>query len=128
MVWPWLSPLSFVDTLPLVPLLLLLSSKIYCHEDVIDFTNPFLDFDEGYQAPRKVTAIPVSPRTVLPKKLLTRWGYPRGESQGDSSGWCPSLLPFDGSTDRLPGNILFSSKPLPRKGNHHHPSDKGCVA
>jgi len=71
-------------------------SNIYCHEDVIDFTNPFLNFDQGYQAPRKVAAIPVSPKTVLLEKPLTRRGYPRGESQGDSSGWCPSLLPFDG--------------------------------
>jgi len=74
-------------------------SDIYCHEDVIDFTNPFLDFEQGYQAPRKVAATPVSPKTILPEKPLTRRGYPRGESQGQSSGWCPSLLPFDGSTD-----------------------------
>jgi len=74
-------------------------SDIYCHEDVIDFTDPFLDFDQGYQAPRKVAAVPVSPKTILPEKPLTRRGYPRGESQGQLSGWCPSLLPFDGSTD-----------------------------
>jgi len=61
-------------------------SDIYCHEDVIDFTNPFLDFDQGYQAPRKVAIVPVSPKTVLPEKPMTRRGYPRGESQGQSSG------------------------------------------
>jgi len=113
-------------------------SDIYCHEDVIDFTNPFLDFEHGYQAPRKVAAAPVSPRTVLPEKPLTRRGYPRGESQGQSSGWCPSLLPFDGCTDRLPGGIsglfsfdkakLVSSKPFGHKGNHHHPSDEERAA
>ena len=112
-------------------------SDIYCHEDVIDFTDPFLDFEQGYQAPRKVTAVPISPRTILLEQPLTRRGYPRGESQGVSSGWCPSLLPFDGGTDRLPGNIpgpifgrseLILLKPLPRKGNHHHPSDEEQVA
>jgi len=72
-------------------------SDIYTHEDVLDFTNPFLDFDQGYQAPKKIAAIPVSPKTVLPEILLTHRGYPRGESQGDSSGKCPSLLPFVGS-------------------------------
>jgi len=101
-VWPRLSPSSSINTLPL-SLLLYLSlttmSNIYCHEDVIDFTNPFLDFEQGYQAPRKVAAVPVSPRTLLPEHLLTRRGYPRGESQGDSSGWCPSLLLFDGCID-----------------------------
>jgi len=71
-------------------------SNIYCHEDVIDFTNPFLDFEQGYQAPRKIAVFSVSLKTVLPEKPLTRRGYPRGESQGDSSGWCPSLLPFVG--------------------------------
>jgi len=109
-------------------------SDIYCHEDTINFTNPFLDFEQGYQAPRKIATILVSPKSVLPEKPLTHRGYPRGESQGDSSGWCPSLLPFDGCTDRLPGKIpglfafnnaeLISSKPLHRKGNHHHPTDE----
>jgi len=96
-----MSPLSFVDIAPAFHLILISStmSNIYCHEDVLDFTNPFLDFDQGYQAPRKIAAILVSPKTVLPVTLLTRRGYPRGESQGDSSGWCPSLLPFDGCTD-----------------------------
>jgi len=102
-VWPWLSSSSSVDTLPLLllPLYLTLTamSDIYCHEDVIDFTDPFLDFDQGCQAPRKIAAVLVSPRTILPEKLMTRRGYPRGESQGQSSGWCPSLLPFDGSND-----------------------------
>jgi len=61
-------------------------SNIYCHEDVLDFTNPFLNYEQGYQAPRKIAAIPVSLKTVLPVEPLTRQGYPRGESQGDSSG------------------------------------------
>ena len=75
-------------------------------------------------------ATPVSPKTILPEKPFTRWGYPRGESKGDSSGWCPSLLPFDGCIDQLPGKIpglftfdnakLVSSKPFYQKGNHHH--------
>jgi len=109
-------------------------SDIYCHEDVIDFTNPFLNFEQGYQALRKIAAAPVSPRTVLLEKPLTCRGYPRGESQGDSSGWCPSLLPFDGCTDQLLGGILglfgfdnaqlISSKPFGRKGNHHHLTDE----
>ena len=47
-------------------------SDIYCHEDVINFTNPFLDFEQGYQALRKSTTIPVSPKTVLLEKPLTR--------------------------------------------------------
>ena len=91
-----LSSILFHLQLFLYFLALTTMSDIYCHEDIIDFTNPFLDFDQGYQAPRKITALPVSPKTVLPEKPLTRRGYPRGESQGDSSGWCPSLLPFDG--------------------------------
>jgi len=57
-------------------------SDIYCHEDVINFTNPFLDYEQGYQAPKKIAAIPVSLKTVLPVESLTCWGYPRGESQG----------------------------------------------
>jgi len=65
-------------------------SDIYCHEDVMDFTNPFLDFDQGYHAPRPVVpvvpAMPVSPKSVLLTKPLTRRGYPRGETQGDSLG------------------------------------------
>jgi len=62
----------------------------------MDFTNLFLDYEQGHRpVTRKIAAVPVSLRTVLPVEPLTRWGYPRGESQGDSSGWCPSLLPFD---------------------------------
>jgi len=84
-------------------------SDIYTHEPVQDFTNPFLDFDQGYVRPFatvlstvKATLIPISPEeeSVLPKKPLTRKeikthrGYPRGESQGESSGQIllPSLL------------------------------------
>jgi len=93
-VWPWLSPSSSVDTLPLLLSCFTPMSDIYCHEDVIDFTDPFLDFEQGYQALRKIAVAPVSLRTILPEKPLTHRGYPRGESQGDSSGWCPSLLPL----------------------------------
>jgi len=84
-------------------------SDIYTHEPVMDFTNPFLDFDQGYVRPFatimptvKATLIPIAPEeeSVLPKKpltrkeLKTRRGYPRGESQGDSSGriLLPSFL------------------------------------
>jgi len=84
-------------------------SDIYTHEDVMDFTNPFLDFDQGYVRPFatilptvKATLIPIPSEgeSVLPKKPLTRKeiktrrGYPRGESQGESFGkiLLPSLL------------------------------------
>jgi len=84
-------------------------SDIYTHDPVQDFTNPFLDFDQGYVRPFatilptvKATLIPIPPEeeSVLPKKPLTRKeiktrrGYPRGESQGESSGQIllPSLL------------------------------------
>jgi len=69
-------------------------SDIYTHKDVIDFTNPFMQFEEGYHPPRKIAAILVSPKTILPEEPLTHRGYLRGQSQGDSSGWCPSLLHF----------------------------------
>ena len=84
-------------------------SDIYTHEPVQDFTNPFLDFDQGYVCPFatilptiKATLIPIpsEEESVLPKKPLTRKeiktrrGYPRGESQGESSGQIllPSFL------------------------------------
>jgi len=76
-------------------------SDIYTHEPVMDFTNPFLDFDQGYVRPFatilpavKATLVPIpsEEESLLPKKPLTRKeiktrrGYPRGESQGESSG------------------------------------------
>ena len=77
-------------------------SDIYNYEPVADFTDPFLDFDQGYQCPLatiyptvKATLVPIQPEeeeSLLPEKPLsrkeqkTRRGYPRGESQGDSSG------------------------------------------
>jgi len=84
-------------------------SDIYTHEPVMDFTNPFLDFDRGYVRPFatilptvKATLVPIpsEEELILPKKPLTRKevktrrGYPRGESQGKSSGriLLPSLL------------------------------------
>jgi len=84
-------------------------SDIYTHDPVMDFTNPFLDFDQGYVRPFatilptvKATLIPIlsEEESILPKKPLTRKeiktrrGYPRGESQGESSGriLLPSLL------------------------------------
>ena len=138
MVWPWLSLSSSVDTHLLLPSLyffaLVAVSDIYCHEDVLDFTNLFLDFDQGYQTPRRVLTIPVSPKTILPEVLLTHRGYPRGESQGDSSGVSSFTLLLMGCTDWTLGGIpgffnfdkaeLVSSKPLHQKGNHHHPSDE----
>jgi len=84
-------------------------SDIYTHELVMDFTNPFLDFDQGYVWPfatilptvkATLISIPSEEESILPKKPLTRKeiktrrGYPRGESQGESSGMIllPSLL------------------------------------
>jgi len=84
-------------------------SDIYTHEPVMDFTNPFLNLDQGYVRPFatilptvKATLIPIpsEEESVLPKKpltrkeLKTRRGYPRGESQGESSGQIllPSFL------------------------------------
>ena len=84
-------------------------SDIYTYDPVQDFANPFLDFDQGYVRPFatilptiKATLIPIPPEeeSVLPKKPLTRKeiktrrGYPRGESQGESSGkiLLPSFL------------------------------------
>ena len=84
-----MSPLSSVDnTLPLY--LFLCSSTmsdIYCDEDVMDFTNPFLDYKQGHRSvTRKIAAIPVSPKTILPEQPLTRRGYPRGESHTGGEG------------------------------------------
>ena len=79
-------------------------SDIYTHDPVQDFTHPFLDFDQGYVRPFatilptvKATLIPIpsEEESLLPKKPLTRkeiktrQGYPRGESQGESSGQIP---------------------------------------
>jgi len=119
----WLSSLSSVDTIPSFQHHSLFSSiftpsyftmsDIYTHEPVQDFTNPFLNFNQGYTRPFTIILptirgqlVPISPvpvskavvleeeegESVLPKKPLTRKeikthrGYPRGESQGDSSG------------------------------------------
>jgi len=114
-----LSPSSSVDTFPpfqhyssssftSTPFSYIMSN-IYTHKPVQDFTNPFLDFDQGYVRPFatilptvKATLIPIlsEEESVLPKKPLTRKeiktrrGYPRGESQGESSGQIllPSFL------------------------------------
>jgi len=106
-------------------------SDIYTHEPVMDFTNPFLDFDQGYTRPFatilptvKATLVPIAPEeeSVLPKKPLTRKelktcrGYPWGESQGDSSGriLLPSFLTrmlknlFTGSL--FPSNLFGKRK------------------
>jgi len=115
-----LSPSSSVDTLP--PFQHYSSSSftstpssftmsdIYTREPVMDFANPFLDFDQGYTRPFatilptvRATLVPIAPaeeeESVLPKKpltrkeLKTRRGYPRGENQGESSGRIlPSFL------------------------------------
>jgi len=58
-------------------------SDIYTHDPVQDFTNPFLDFDQGYIRPFATilptvrgTLVPIAPEeeegSVLPKKPLTR--------------------------------------------------------
>jgi len=92
-------------------------SDIYTHDPVMDFTNPFLNFDQGYVQPFasilptvKATLIPIpsEEESILPKKPLTkkeiktRGGYPRGESQGESSGRI--LLPS--SLIRMLKNLL----------------------
>jgi len=109
-----LSSSSSVDTSPsslLLRLPPLNMSDIYTHKPVMDFTNPFLNFDQGYTRPFATilptvrgTLVPIAPEEeeelVLPKKpltrkeLKTRRGYPQGESQGDSSGkiLLPSFL------------------------------------
>jgi len=76
----------------------------------MDFTNPFLDFDQGYTCPFavialtvKATLVPIESggeESVLPKKPLTRKelktcrGYPRGENWGESSGQILLLSPL----------------------------------
>jgi len=87
----------------------------------MDFTNPFLDFNQGYTRPFitilptvKATLFPIVPEeeeeSVLPKKPLTRKelkthrGYPRGESQGDSSG----RIPLPSFLTRMLKNIFKS--------------------
>jgi len=101
-------------------------SDIYTHKPVINFTNPFLDFDQGYTRPFatilltvRATLVPIAPEEeeelVLPKKPLTRKelktcrGYPQGESQGDSSGkiLLPSFL------TRMLKNLLQARCSLP---------------
>ena len=72
-------------------------SNIYCHEDGLDFTDPFINYRQGHMPLYPVTTCvvepPVSLKTVLPPKPLTCQGYPRGEPQGDSSGRV-NLPPF----------------------------------
>ena len=138
MVWPWSSSLSFVDILSSLNSSYSSSfamSDIYCHEDVLNFTNPFLNYEQGYQAPRKVATIPVSPKAILPEEPSTRWGYPRGESQGQSSGRVNLLSFLIGRADwfsigciDLKNATFVSSGAFYRKGNHHHPTDEECQA
>ena len=109
-------------------------SDIYTHEPVQDFTNPFLDFDQGYVRPFatvlptvKATLIPIPPEEelVLPKKPLTgkeiktRRGYPRGESQGESSGRI--LLPsfIDQNVEES-----FIGLPFFKRKKGHFPSEE----
>jgi len=142
MVLVWLSSSSSVDTLPLfqhyssssftsTPSSFIMSD-IYTHNPVMDFTNPFLDFDQGYVHPFatvlptvKATLVPIpsEEESILPKKPLTRKeikthrGYPRGESQGESSGriLLPSLL------IRMLKN-LFIGIPFFKRKKGHFPS------
>jgi len=109
-------------------------SNIYTHKPVMDFTSPFLDFDQGYVRPFatilptvKATLIPIpsDEESLLPKKPLTRKeiktrrGYPRGESQGESSGsiLLPSLL------IRMLKN-LFTGLPFFKRKKGHFPSEE----
>jgi len=57
-------------------------SNIYCHEDVIDFTDPFQQFDEGHRVPlavvepvRKVAVVPVSPLTILAEAFVMHLAF-----------------------------------------------------
>jgi len=103
-------------------------SDIYTHKLVMDFTNPFLDFDQGYVRPFatilptvKATLVPIpsEEESVLPKKpltrkeLKTRRGYPRGESQGESSGQIllPSFL-VRMLKNLLQGSLLSQFSPV----------------
>ena len=109
-------------------------SDIYTHDLVQDFTNPFLDFDQGYVRPFatvlstvKATLVPIpsEEESILPKKPLTRKeiktrrGYPWGESQGESSGriLLPSLL------IRMLKN-LFIGLPFFKRKKGHFPSEE----
>jgi len=110
-------------------------SDIYTHDPVQDFTNPFLNFDQGYVRPFatilptvKATLIPIPPEeeSILPKKPLTRKeiktrrGYPRGESQGESSGriLLPSLL------IRMLKNLFIGLLFFKRKKGHFPSSEE----
>ena len=74
-------------------------SDIYTHDPVMDFTNPFLDFDQGYVRPFatllptvKVTLIPIpsEEELILPKKPLTRkerFLFRRNRDQRRLNGW-----------------------------------------
>jgi len=110
-------------------------SDIYTHEPVMDFTNPFLDYNQGYTRPFaiiaptvKATLVLIAPEeeeSVLPKKPLTRKemktcrGYPRGESQGESSGriLLPSFLTRV-LKNLLIGSLFPSNLFGKRKGGH----------
>jgi len=110
-------------------------SDIYTHEPIMDFTNPFLDFDQGYVRPFatimptiRATLVPIAPEeeSVLPKKpltrkeLKTRRGYPRGESQGDASG--KTLLPS--SLSRILNSLSIGSLFGQRKRGHFPTSEE----
>jgi len=109
-------------------------SDIYTHKPVQDFTNPFLDFNQGYIRPFatilptvRATLVPIAPEEelVLPKKpltrkeLKTRRGYPQGESQGESSGQIllPSFL------IRMLKD-LFTGLPFFKRKKGHFPSSE----
>ena len=139
-----LSPSSSVDTLPpyqhysssscTSTLSSYTMSDIYTHEPVMDFTNPFLDFDQGYTCPFaiivptvKAKLVPIAPEeeSVLPEKpltrkeLKTRRGYPRGESQGESLGQI-LLLSFLIRTLK----DLFTGLPFFKRKKGHFPSSE----
>jgi len=118
-------------------------SDIYTHEPVQDFTNPFLDFDQGYVRPFaailptvKVTLVPIGPgeeeeESLLPKKPLsrkeqkTRRGYPRGENQGESSGQI--LLPsfFDKNVEESFYRLVVPFQLVWKEEEGTFPHDRG---
>jgi len=49
-------------------------SDIYTHEDVMDFTNPFLQYEEGYSRPFASILLTVCGRLVLVSPTLAPVG------------------------------------------------------
>jgi len=105
----------------------------------MDFTNPFLDFDQGYTRPFtiiaptvKATLVLIAPEeeeeSVLPQKPLTRKeiktrrGYPWGESQGESSGQILLLSFLSRMLKNLFIGSLFPSNLFGKRKRGHFPT------